>query len=96
LQKGNWNGQQIISKSYCEKLLTPTKINDAFCFTIWTNQEHHLKHHFFYGFLGQFIIMIPEKNMVIVKTGIYNRLDVDEKQRPLQVKFLVEELSNIF
>ncbi|KQK24863.1 hypothetical protein AR438_14360 [Chryseobacterium aquaticum] len=96
LQKGNWSGQQIISKSYCEKLLTPTKINDAFCFAIWTNQEHYLKHHFFYGFLGQFIIMIPERNMVIVKTGIYNRLDVDEKQRPLQVKFLVEELSNIF
>ena len=96
LQKGNWKGQQIISESYCEKLLTPTKVNDAFCFTIWTNQESDLKYHFFYGFLGQFIIMVPEKNMVIVKTGIYNRLDVDEKQRPLLVKLLVEELRKIF
>lgn len=96
LQKGNWKGQQIISESYCEKLLTPTKVNDAFCFTIWTNQESDLKYHFFYGFLGQFIIMVPEKNMVIVKTGIYNRLDVDEKQRPLLVKLLAEELSKVF
>jgi len=96
MQNGNWNGKQIISKDYCKKLLTPTKTNDAFCFTIWTNQENDLKYHFFYGFLGQFIIMIPEKNMVIVKTGLYNKLEVDEKQRPLQVKLLAEELSKLF
>jgi CubicO group peptidase (beta-lactamase class C family) len=96
MQNGNWNGQQLISKEYCKKLLTPTKLNDAFCFTIWTNQENNLKYHFFYGFLGQFIIMIPEKNMVIVKTGLYNKLEVDDKKRPLQVALLAEELSNIF
>jgi len=96
MQNGKWNGKQIVSKEYCEKLLSPTKENDAFCFTIWTDQDNDLKHHFFYGFLGQFIITIPEKNMVIVKTGLYNRLETDKKQRPLQVKILVEELSKIF
>ncbi|MCU7619349.1 beta-lactamase family protein [Chryseobacterium sp. PBS4-4] len=96
MQNGNWNGQQLISKEYCKKLLTPTKLNDAFCFTIWTNQENDLKYYFFYGFLGQFIIMIPEKNMVIVKTGLYNKLEVDDKKRPLQVALLAEELSKIF
>ena len=93
MQEGNWNGRQLISKDYCKKLLTPTKANNAFCFTIWANDENEIKHRFFYGFLGQFIIMIPEKKMVIVKTGFYNRLEVDEKQRPLQVQLLVEELS---
>ncbi|MDP9959144.1 hypothetical protein J2T04_001023 [Chryseobacterium lathyri] len=39
--------------------------------------------------------MVPEKNMVIVKTGFYNRLEADEKQRPLQVKLLIEELSRL-
>ena len=96
MQNGNWNGKQLISQEYCKKLLTPTKANDAFCFSIWTNQENDLKYHFFYGFLGQFIIMIPEKNMVIVKTGLYNRLEVDKKQRPVQVKLLAEELTSIF
>ncbi|KMQ68944.1 hypothetical protein ACM39_06590 [Chryseobacterium sp. FH2] len=91
MQKGNWNGKQLISKDYCKKLLTPTKANDAFCFTLWANDENEIKYRFFYGFLGQFIIIIPEKKMVIVKTGFYNRLDVDKKQRPLQVKLLVEE-----
>lgn len=95
MQNGNWEGKQLISKEYCERLLTPTKINDAFCFTIWADDESDLKSRFFYGFLGQFIIMIPEKNMVIVKTGFYNRLDVDKKKRPVQVKLLVEELSRL-
>jgi len=95
MQNGNWNGQQLISEAYCKRMLTPTTINDAFCFTIWADDETSLKYRFFYGFLGQFIIMIPDKQMVIVKTGFYNRLDVDEKKRPLQVKLFAEEFSRI-
>lgn len=95
MQNGSWNGKQLISENYCKKLLTPTKENDAFCFTVWADDESKVKYRFLYGFLGQFIIMIPEKNMVIVKTGFYNRLDVDQKKRPLQVKLLVEELTTI-
>jgi CubicO group peptidase (beta-lactamase class C family) len=96
LQGGNWNGKQIISKEYCGNFLSPTKVNDAFCYTVWANDDSALKYRFFYGFLGQLIIMIPEKNMVIVKTGIYNRLDVDKKQRPVQVELLTEELTQVF
>lgn len=93
--EGSWKGKQLISKEFCKKLLTPTKENEAFCFNVWADDESSLKYRFFYGFLGQFIIMVPEKNMVIVKTGFYNRLDVDKKMRPIQVKFLVEELGKL-
>lgn len=95
MQNGEWKGKQLISKDYCKRMLAPTKVNDAFCFTIWADDESQLKYRFFYGFLGQFIIMIPEKNMVIVKTGFYNRLDVDKKKRPLQVKLFAEEFARI-
>ncbi|WP_288243607.1 serine hydrolase [uncultured Chryseobacterium sp.] len=95
MQNGYWKGKQLISEEYCKRMLTPTKLNDAFGFTIWADDEDSLKYRFFYGFLGQFIIMIPEKQMVIVKTGFYNRLDVDEKKRPVQVKLFAEEFSKI-
>lgn len=95
MQNGNWKGKQLISTEYCKRMITPTKANDAFCFTIWADDETKLKYRFFYGFLGQFIIMIPEKQMVIVKTGFYNRLDEDEKKRPLQVRLFAEELSKM-
>lgn len=96
MQDGKWNGKQILSKEFCKKLITPTYENDAFGYNIWSHKDHRIPHYFFYGFLGQFIIIIPEKNMVIVKTGLYNRLDVDEKKRPSQVKLLVDEFSRLF
>jgi CubicO group peptidase (beta-lactamase class C family) len=95
MQNGRWKDQQLISEDYCKKMLTPTPENDAFCFTVWADDENSTKCRFFYGFLGQFIIMIPWQNTVIVKTGFYNRLEVDKKKRPLQVKLLVDALSQI-
>ena len=95
MQNGSWKGRQLLSEEYCKRMLTPTKVNDAFCFTIWADDETPLKYRFFYGFLGQFIIMIPEKKMVIVKTGFYNRLEVDKKKRPLQVRLFAEEFARM-
>lgn len=92
LQKGKWKGKQIISGDFLEKMMLPTKENEAFGFCLWADDESLVKYRFFYGFLGQFIIIIPEKELVIVKTGLYNRLEVDEKKRPLQVKLFVEEV----
>lgn len=95
LQDGDWNGRQIISKSYIQRMLTPTNENDAFCYSVWADDDHNLKHRFFYGFLGQFIIMVPEKNMVIVKTGLSDDLKVDDKLRPCQVRLLIDELNDL-
>jgi len=96
MQNGIWNGKQILSEEFCRKLITPTKENTAFGFNLWINVNHSIPHYFFYGFLGQFIIMIPDKNMVIVKTGLNNSLDVDDKKRPLQVRLLVDEICKTF
>ncbi|MDQ1161792.1 CubicO group peptidase (beta-lactamase class C family) [Chryseobacterium sp. SORGH_AS 447] len=95
MQNGRWEDKQLISEDYCKRMLTPTNENDAFCFTVWADDENEIKCRFFYGFLGQFIIMIPQHQMVIVKTGFYNRLDVDNKKRPVQVKLLIDELCKI-
>ncbi|MCD9854453.1 beta-lactamase family protein [Epilithonimonas sp. JDS] len=91
LQNGNWEGKQLIDQEFCKRMLTPTKQNTAFCYTIWADDDDDVNYRFFYGFLGQFIIIIPEENLVIVKTGMYNRLKVDEKKRPTQAKLLVQE-----
>lgn len=95
MQEGNWNGKQLLSRDFCKKLLSPTKENDAFCFNIWADNDNEIKCRFFYGFLGQFIIMIPDKKIVIVKTGLYNRLEVDKKLRPVQVKLLADKFASV-
>lgn len=93
LNRGKWNGETIISADYIDRMVEPTKQNDAFGYTVWANDEAKVKYRFLYGFLGQFIIIVPEKNMVIVKMGHFNRLEVDEKLRPLQVQMFAEQLS---
>lgn len=95
LQEGNWQGKQLINKDYCKRMLTPTSANDAYCYNIWADDDSPTTCRFFYGFLGQFIIIVPDKNIVIIKTGLYNRLEVDKKLRPKQVNILIEELINI-
>lgn len=94
LNEGRWNDRQIISKDYCRKMLAPTEQNSAFGYGVWADDDYILRHRFFYGFLGQFIVIIPEQKMVIVKTGHYNRLDIDEKLRPCQVRLLIDEFKN--
>ncbi len=97
MQNGMWEGKQLINAEYCKRMLKPTEQNDAFCYTIWAGEGINKEKQcwFFYGFLGQFIIMIPEKKMVIVKTGLYNKLEVDQKKRPLQVQILIDELTSM-
>lgn len=96
MNDGEFDGKQIISKDYFQRMKEPSKPNDAFGYTIWVNNDCSIQHHFLYGFLGQFVVMIPEKDLIIVKTGHDNNLPVDDKLRPLQVSFLAEELCKVF
>jgi CubicO group peptidase (beta-lactamase class C family) len=74
LHKGNWRGKQLIDSSYIEESIVPNgTLNDkneaqqiygrGFWLTAYKGQK------FFYarGILGQFIICLPQENMVIVK-----------------------------
>lgn len=96
LQDGKFEGKQIIRAAYVRNMKKPSKPNDAFGHSVWVDDECSIKHQFLYGFLGQFIVLIPEKNMVIVKTGHDNNLPVDDKLRPLQVGLMVKELCKVF
>lgn len=76
-QKGVWNGQSVIDSTYIKQLktLAPlTKINGkpnklyGFQYWIYTGLPYEVT--YFRGMLGQYIISIPSKNLVIVRTGM--------------------------
>ena len=75
LHHGNWNGQQIIDSSYCEQSVRPCMINtennmacNFYGYQLWILPDRQ-EIYFARGILGQFIIVIPAKNMVIVRLG---------------------------
>ena len=97
LDEGKVQGNQIISQKFLEEMKTPTKYsNGVYGMGLWINNDAPIKHYYFWGHLGQYIIVIPEKQMVIVRTGTYKDQPKDKKGRPEQVGFLVNEVSKNF
>lgn len=93
LDDGKVDGLQVISSQFLNEMKTPTKLSSgAYGMGIWINNDAAVKHYYFLGLYGQYIIVIPEKQMIIVRTGTYKDQPKDKKGRPSQVEFLVDEV----
>ncbi|MCF8303036.1 MAG: beta-lactamase family protein [Bacteroidales bacterium] len=90
---GKWNGRQLISKSYLDQALQPASylkepLNnnpvDFYGYHWWIMQRHGMKIPYARGILGQYIIPVKEKNMVIVRLG--------NKRSPERVNYHVPDV----
>ena len=70
LNKGNWNGQQIISKEWVEQSTKYDTVNNSagnYQYQWWIPNK---KGDFMaVGILGQYVFVSPEENLVIVRMG---------------------------
>lgn len=86
LQKGMWNGQQLISSEYLEDGMKPAKhmvlengrtvSHYGYQFALMNYKDYDIR--YFAGHLGQFIFTIPELDAVIVRLGHENPIEFDE------------------
>ncbi len=97
MNDGTFNGKQIVNSNFIEEMRTPTKLsNGAYGKGLWINDNAPIKHYYFWGIYGQYIIVVPEKQMVIVRTGMYKDQPFDQKGRPKQAEELVNQVAQIF
>lgn len=97
IDDGKVGNEQILNLDFIEEMRTPTeKSDEIYGMGFWINNDNPIKHYYFLGLQGQYIIMIPEHKMVIVRTGSYNNLPKNDRGRPDQVKFLVNETVKHF
>jgi CubicO group peptidase (beta-lactamase class C family) len=75
LQKGNWNGVQILDSAFVDLMITPNyeafEKNEPkkYGYSIWTDETHQPSFYGMMGHLGQRIIVVPDENVVIVRLG---------------------------
>jgi len=83
LQKGNWNGRQLLDTAFVEQMIMAdiAAFNPGeprkYGYSVWIDDLHQPAFYAFLGHLGQRIIIVPEENVVIVRLG------KEADQRPL-------------
>lgn len=69
-QNGIWNGKQILPRSFVEKSLQP-RFSDSpeYGYGWWLHQINGKRVFYMRGHLGQFVIVLPEEELIIVRLG---------------------------
>lgn len=81
LQDGVWKGERLLPEGWAEYVRTPTAASDRqYGAQFWLNGEGETRPrffpgapeemYFFSGHEGQYVFIIPDKRMVIVRTGL--------------------------
>lgn len=76
LNRGEWNGQQLLSREWVDFAFTPSPAANYYGVQLWMNTEgsewpelpYGIYH--FSGHQGQEILMVPERDLVVVRTGV--------------------------
>ena len=83
LKQGNWNGEQIIDSTWVDYVSTPTNTsNGRYGAQFWLNAGGHYPDaprdlYSANGYQGQYVFIIPSKDLVIVRTGLMEEPDFD-------------------
>lgn len=86
-QKGAWNGEQLFPEEYIEEMLTPADLRDGlsdnqrYGYQWWVERYMGMDVYYARGILGQYIISIPDKDLVIVRTG-HTRMKENDRGHP--------------
>lgn len=77
LNEGRWKDKQLLSQSWIKEAIQPSIAKSDYGLMWWLSPgEEKLKYYYAAGFGGNFIIIIPEKDMVVV-TRWLNPSDYD-------------------
>ena len=70
LNHGKWDGEQIIDSLFIKRSITPfLESFDAYGIGVWLSNHKELNISLMSGHQGQYVIMIPEKDLIITRLG---------------------------
>lgn len=92
LQNGQWNGQQLLSADFVKKSIQP-RFSDypEYGYGWWLENYRNLDIYYMRGHLGQFVIVIPNKDLIIVRLGHLKGLQTTEKPHSEDLYLYIDE-----
>lgn len=94
LNSGNWNGRQILDSSFVEMAVEPN-LAPFYSYSFWLDDSHGTPIFYQRGILGQYIISIPEFNLLIVRLG-HQRLEYVNGAHSEDFHSIVEEVLKMY
>lgn len=104
LNRGLHNGEQIIDSAFVTESITPKnlkdkynndKLVDYYGYQFWLLPDYKgQKNYYMRGTLGQLVIIIPQKKIIIVRLGLNQGLKIGEHYA--QTLFYIDEVNKKF
>lgn len=94
LHHGNWNGTQILDSSFVQLATSPVLV-PFYGYSFWLYTSNGTKVFFQWGILGQYIITVPDRNLVIVRLG-KDCLQVINEDHTEDLGIIVEEVLKAY
>lgn len=93
LNNGNWNGQQILDSTFIKKCITPRfSESPEYGYGWWIHNFLGKDLYYMRGHLGQFVIVIPQDNLIIVRLGHLKGLQTETDPHSNDLYVYVEEV----
>lgn len=91
-QNGKWNGEQILDSTFVKKCITPRfESSPQYGYGWWMHNIKGKELFYMRGHLGQFVIVIPEDDLIIVRLGHLKGLQTETDPHSNDLYVYVEE-----
>lgn len=96
LNNGKFENIPLIDENFVHQMITPTEhSNGVYGLGVWTNYDSAIHHYYLRGLYGQYVIVVPEYDLIIVRLGNKDGGKKDSKNRPAEVEFYINEALKI-
>ena len=69
LQRGQWQGQALLPAAFVDRITAPGSKVPYYGHGLWVDAEHAPPFYLLQGHLGQYVIVVPSADLVVVRLG---------------------------